>query len=94
MIVKDVKLTLLKIRHKEGTGKTSGKPYSFYTADVVDDDANVFGFNLDDKLAPKDAIETSELLAVKNAPIIATVRFTPKGFDVSGTILDFDPAKG
>jgi len=92
MIVKDVQLTLLKVQHKEGTGKKSGKEYSFYTATVVDDDANVFGFNLDDKLTTaKDAVET--LLALKNVPIKADVRFLPKGFDIGASIIDFTPVE-
>jgi len=93
MIVKDVKLTLLKFRKKEGVGKKSGKDYLFYTADVVDEDASVFGFNLDNDLAPKNPKDEEALLAMKNVPITASVRFTPKGFDVSGALIEFSPVE-
>jgi len=84
MLVKNVALTLLKVQHKEGVGKKSGKEYSFYTATVVDEDANVFGFNLADevvKAAPAGSLEST-----KNVSVFADVKFVPKGFDVSGQI--------
>jgi len=87
MILKNVPLTLLKVQLKEGTGKTSGKAYKFYTASVVDEDANVFGFNLSDKIADS---EVQKLLEVKNEKINATVEFRPKGFDVSGTLVEVE----
>jgi len=91
MLVKNIALTLLKVQHKEGTGKASGKPYSFYTATVVDEDANVFGFNLADEVVK--AASPDVLLALKNAAVIADVKFSPKGFDVSGQIEVLTPVK-
>jgi len=85
MILKNVPLTLLKVQLKEGVGKASGKAYKFYTAQVVDEDANVFGLNVADSLAnDKDALE--ELLEMKNSRIDATIEFKPKGFDIGGSL--------
>jgi len=91
MIQKNVPLTLLKVQLKEGTGKTSQKPYRFYTASVVDEDANVFGFNLSDSLVDSPA-KVEELLGMKNVRVECTVEFRPKGFDVGGTILEVEEA--
>jgi len=84
MILKNVPLTLLKVQLKEGIGKTSNKPYKFYTANVVDEEANVFQLNLGDAVTQK---EIDELLELKNAKVLATVEFKPKGFDVGGTLV-------
>lgn len=89
MIVENLPLTLLKVVKKEGTAKASGKPYSFLVANIVDDDANVFAFNLTDDLAA--SAEVQEILTdeTKNLRITATVKFLPKGFDVAGTLVEF-----
>jgi len=70
---------------KEGTGKISGKPYLFYAASVVDEDGNVFAFNLSDSLvATPENIEA--LMAIRQESVLADVNFRPKGFDVGATI--------
>jgi len=86
MIAQDQKLTVLKVFHKEGIGKASGKPYDFYTASCVDEDANVFTFNLSDKLVEslgKDVVEAYHNEYFENAQI----EFRQKGYDCSGTII-------
>jgi len=93
MKLENVKLTLLKVSKKEGVGKKSGKDYRFYTATVVDEEANVFGFNLHDSLVPaSDSSEERKLLDLRNRSIVADVEFRPKGFDISGTLTDFEVA--
>jgi hypothetical protein len=89
MIVKNVDLTLLKLVKKEGVGKKSGKDYLFYNASIVDADANVFGFILDEKIV-SDSKKLADLLSAKNVSARADIRFSPKGFDVGGTILALD----
>lgn len=86
MIIRDVELTLLKIDKREGVGKKSGKGYLFYDASVVDDEANVFGFILDEKIV-NDTDKLENLLSMRNVSITADIRFSPKKFDISGTIL-------
>jgi hypothetical protein len=86
MIIKNVELTLLKIDKRQGVGKTSGKDYLFYNASVVDAEANVFGFILDEKVVSEPK-KLSELLSAKNVPIKADIRFSPKKFDIAGSIL-------
>ncbi len=85
MIIKNIELTLLKIEKREGVAKGSGKNYMFYNASVVDTEANVFGFILDEKIT-KDADKLSDLLSAKNVPVQADIRFVPKRFDIAGSI--------
>ncbi len=89
MIIKNIELTLLKIDRREGVGKKSGKDYLFYNASVIDSEANVFGFILDEKIV-KDPERLSELLSAKNVPVRADIRFSPKKFDVAGSILSIE----
>ena len=92
MIIKNIELTLLKIDKREGVGKKSGRDYLFYNASVIDDEANVFGFILDEQIT-KDAEKLSELLSAKNVSVRADVRFTPKKFDVGGSILALEKSE-
>jgi len=88
MIAQDQKITVLKTFHKEGIGKKSGKPYDFYTASVVDEDANVFTFNLSDKLVQEWGSKLDEL---KNEFFeSAQIEFRQKGYDCSGTIISLE----
>lgn len=87
MIIRNIDLTLLKIDKRQGVGKKSGKDYLFYNANVVDDEANVFGFILDDKITSnQDSLQ--KLLSTRNASVKADIRFYPKKFDVTGTIVN------
>jgi len=80
-------LTILKFVQKKGVGKASGKPYDFLTASVIDDDGNVFGFNVAPAVIEEHGQD--ELLKMRNVSVEATVEFKPKGFDCAGTILDW-----
>lgn len=88
MKVRNIELTLLKIEHKAGTGKTSGKPYSFFAATVIDEDSNVFALNLSDTVSSALGERAKEL---RNVPVKADVEFKPKGFDIGGTIVALTP---
>jgi len=92
MIVKDVELTLLKINLKEGVGKVSKKDYKFYVASVVDTDGNVFNLNISEKLT-SDEKQLEIILPLKQARITAQIEFKPKGFDIAGSLVDFDIEK-
>jgi len=85
MQFKDNALTLLKVQKKEGVGRTSGKEYKFFTANVVDADANVFQLNLADELVDSPE-KVASLEALKNVQVTAVIEFKPKGFDIGGTI--------
>lgn len=78
-------VTLVKVENKKGTGKTSGKPYDFYTATVIDADANVFTLNLKEN-------PSKELLEQRNTEVEVDIDFRPKGFDIGGTITDIRKA--
>jgi hypothetical protein len=67
-------------------GKKSGKEYLFYNASVIDEDANVFGVILDEKVT-SDADKLSELLTSKNVLVKADIRFVPKKFDIGASIV-------
>jgi len=84
MLVKNIEATVLNVTLKDGVSKKSGKPYSFYTAKVVDADYNVFGFNLADEVVK--SVSPEVLTAMKNVPVLMDVKFVPKGFDCSGQI--------
>jgi hypothetical protein len=86
MIIRNIELTLLKIDKREGVGKKSGKDYLFYNASVIDDEANVFGFIIDEKIT-KDTEKFSNLLSEKNIRVRADIEFIPKKFDIGGSIV-------
>jgi len=90
MIAKDLKVTVLKVLLKEGIGKTSNKPYRFYTASVLDEDGNVFGFNLSDAIVKEALDEDVDLGTLRNEDRSIDVEFKPKGFDTSGTIVHWE----
>ena len=75
----------------KNVAKGSGKSYMFYNASVVDTDANVFGFILDERIV-KDTEKLSDLLSAKNVPVKADIRFVPRKFDISGSILTIEIA--
>jgi len=83
-------LTLLTVAKKEGNAKATGKPYSFLVANVVDEEAKVFGFNLSDELSASPRVQEILNNEEKNTQVFADVRFSPKGFDVSGQIIALD----
>lgn len=68
-------------------GKTSGKPYSFYTASVVDEDANVFGLNLSDALVKVAKEDDDNLEQIRLQEMLVDIELKPKGFDIGGTIV-------
>jgi len=88
MKIQNLPLTLLKVENKSGVGKTSGKAYDFFVATLIDEDSDVFKFNISDDLASSKGKDS--LLDLRNVPISAQVNFKPKGFDVAGTLVDFD----
>lgn len=88
MLVKQIPLTILKVELREGVGKKSGKPYSFYNASTVDEDGNVFGLILAEDFAKEQG--ATELQSLRNISVLADVRFNPKGFDIGGSILGWD----
>lgn len=89
MIVKNCELTLLKTVLKEGVGKKSQQPYKFYVASVVDEDANVFNMNLADEIV--DSSDFEVISVAKNVSVRADIKFSPKGFDIGGTIVAVKP---
>ena len=89
MIIRNIELTLLKIDKREGVGKKSGKDYLFYNASVIDDEANVFGFIIDEKIT-KDTEKFANLLSEKNIPVKVDIKFIPKKFDVGGSIVTLE----
>jgi len=93
MLIKNIEATVLKVIKKEGVGKASGKNYKFFTATVVDSDANVFTLNLDDTLVRSEE-NVSALLELRNEDCLLDVKFSPKNFQISGTIMRIsDPNK-
>jgi len=70
-------------------GKKSGKEYSFYTATVVDDDANVFGLNLSDTLVKESLENDEDLSKIRNEERTVDIEFRPKGFDISGSLISW-----
>jgi hypothetical protein len=77
--------TLLRVVKKEGTGKSSGKPYLFYTA-VILMDTEVFELNLSNDLVKNDDL-LENLLEARSVPVIVDVKVSPRGkFEISATI--------
>jgi len=87
MKLEKVPLTILKIVHKAGNGKSSGKAYSFHVASVVDSDANAFNLTIADDVMKADP----KFAETQMSQGTAVIEIKPKGFDLSGTLLAFAP---
>jgi len=87
MLYKNAEVTLLRCDLREGNGKKTGKPYSFYQVSVVDEDAKVFQLNLSDAVV-KELGEAGlkKLLETRNEAVTLDIKFSPKGFDISGSV--------
>jgi len=73
-------MTLLKVENKKGTGKSSGKPYDFYTATLIDEDANLLNLNLSRE------IDAKSFESDRNVEVLVDIEIKPKGFGLGGTV--------
>ena len=89
MIIKNIEFTLLKIDKREGVGRASGKDYLFYNATLIDDESNVFGFIVNEKII-KETEKLADLLSAKNQPVKCDIRLFPKGFAISGSVVGIE----
>lgn len=80
-------MTVLKVDLKEGVSQKSNRPYSFYVASIVDEDANVFRCNVSDALVEK--VGKEKILKVKNTLATVDGEITPKGFDAGIELTDW-----
>jgi len=87
MRVIDEVVTLLELIKKEGVGKTSGKPYSFYVGYIGDDEFNKLPVNLDRSIAEDGVVpEWIFTAADKKDRIVCDLNFIQKGFDIKAEI--------
>jgi len=94
MKVKDEIVTLLETRHLTGVGKSSGKPYDFYTIVVGDDDFNKFEAtvgreDLVDGVLPSWLVEIME----QRGQIVVDLVLTPEERNIKLRIENLRPIK-
>lgn len=82
-----IKGTILKVTNKTGLSKKDGKAYNFCSASFVDDDSNVFSFNVDSDFAEK--VGVAALLKLKNKEVTATLNLYPKGYNIACQLVDY-----
>lgn len=82
-----IKGTLLKVVNKSGTSKKDGKAYNFCSASFVDEDSNVFNFNVEQDFVEEVGIAT--LLKIKNKEIVATLNLYPKGYNIACQLVSY-----
>jgi len=87
MIAKEAELLVVKVKLKEGNSQKNGRPYSFYVANVVDTEGNVFAFNVSDSLVKEAKDAGDNLDDIRMKQMTCDVEIRPKGFDCAGTIV-------
>jgi len=85
MKVERIHVTLFKVELKQGVGKTSKQPYSFFEATILDEDANkmrmILAHSVEvDGQIPEDVVNADRVEA------FVDIEFEPRGFGLSGTI--------
>jgi len=93
---KEFALILVKVEKKEGVSKTTGKDYRFFTANVIGQNGDPFQLTFSKKLIEKDfssEADIEKLLKLNMVHIEATLSFKPKGYAVTGEIVDFELTK-
>jgi len=83
MKLQNVPIVILSVQQKSGTGKVSGKPYSFYTVQFADQDLNKFESivpraNLVDDVVPEWLLNASKLSCFADVSILPANNFGVK----------------
>ncbi len=86
MILKNAKLTLIKISKREGQTKVSGKPYLFYVGNFIDEEANICNLKIGNSLES----QMESLLKMQNVPVTADIALYPSGFKLNGTVVKIE----
>jgi len=94
MMIRDEIMTLLEVKHLEGVGKSSGKPYSFYTLILGDDEYNKLPCNIGredlvEGLMPNWIFDAAE----KKLEIVCDLELLPKEFDVKLIASNIRPSR-
>lgn len=83
MVIKDVMLTLLEVRHNEGTSKKTGKPYSIYNLVLGDEGYNRLQAEIGKNLLVEGVIPDWVFKAAEEkAKVLCEIRIIPDGFGV------------
>lgn len=86
MIIPKLDFLLVNVREVSGISKTKGDRYSFFQGVFSDDEGSIFNFILDKALMANETMRL-RLLSLKNTPVVVSVKFTPSGFAVKGTVV-------
>jgi len=81
MKILNEKVRIIKCEHKSGTSKT-GKPYSLYTMEVVDEQYNKFQVTVPSS-SLIEGVVPGWLLEAENLEVVMDLEIVPKGFDVA-----------
>ncbi len=83
MLLKNTKLTLIKIAKREGVKKDNQQPYLFYVGNFIDEEANICNLKIGVSLEP----QIEKLLKLQNVPVTADIALYPSGFKLNGTVV-------
>jgi len=88
MVIENIKVRLLRANKLQGIDK-GGKPYMFYVANVIDEDANVLKINLSNALS-NDSGLAQKLEELKDKIVTISLALRQSGFNLKGTIVKLD----
>jgi len=92
MLIKDEVLTLLEVRHNEGTSKKTGKPYSIYSFTLGDDDYNRLAMDIGrDLLVEGVTPDWIFKVAEKKDKVICDIEIVPDGFGTKCRVVGMRP---
>jgi len=88
MLLKDEVLTLLNVRHNEGTSKKTGKPYSIYNLEMGDDQYNKLPMDIGKSLLIEGVIPEWIFDAAKEKrKVVCEIEVVPDGFGTKCRVL-------
>jgi len=88
MIIKDIKVKLLRADKLQGMSK-EGKPFMFYVAHLLDEDANVLRLNLSNDLS-NDSGLTSKLEDLREKIVTVSISLRQSGFGFKANVVKLD----
>jgi len=93
MLVKDELLTLIEVRHNEGTSKKTGKPYSIFNFVLADDDYNRLPMDIGKDLLVEGVIPDWMFKAAEQkAKVVCSIQILPDGFGTKCRVVEMAEA--
>lgn len=93
MLVKDEVLTLVEVRHNEGTSKKTGNPYSIYNLVLADDSFNRMQMDIGRGMLVEGVIPDWVFKAAESkTKVVCDIEVIPDGFGTKCRVVSMSAA--